>query len=237
MKKTVPAVMLLLSLLLALSAPAIMPFAPQRTIGFHIGAKNPTFDESEFPDIDFYYTPQIKWRELKPTGTPEALVSWLNKRGLMTNQLVVTDKNGLVDFTGFLAPGKKVVEVHDLGFLRTLEESLKRVVEEGQESFKTNTKPRRWDWVSDIEGRPFPNFKVSNASGEVFNLTELITREGKPKMMIVFYVPYNYKFKSVEEHMEEAADPMAVLGAITQMESGEHHTAYLKAIEEELYNR
>ena len=52
MKKTY---LVLLGLALLLTpALAKMPFAPDRTIGLHLGPRNPTFDESKFPDIDFY---------------------------------------------------------------------------------------------------------------------------------------------------------------------------------------
>jgi len=216
---------------------AKMPFTPDKTIGLHIGAKNPTFDESQFPDIAFYYTPQIKWKELKATGSPEVLVNWLEKRGLTTNQLIAFDKNGVTDFTGFLVPNKPIAEVTDLGHLYTLKESLVRLVEEDRLAKKESDKPIKWDWVSDLEGRRFPSFEVYDASGKTYQISEVIAGDKKPKLMIVFRIPYNYKFKAVDEHMEEAADPMAVLAAITQMESGEQHTAYLKLIEEELYNR
>ncbi|MFH1387211.1 MAG: hypothetical protein ABIH50_06065 [bacterium] len=223
--------------LLIVPALAIMPFAPERTIGLHIGPKNPTFDESKYPDIDFYYTPQIKWKQMKATGSPEVLANWIQKKGLTMNELILFDKKGIVDFTGFLVPGKKIVEVHDLGFLRTLGEALHKIVEEDRESSKKTTKPIKWDWVSDLEGRSFPSFEVYNASGEATTTAAVIGRDEKPKLMIVFRIPYNYKFQTLEEQMEGAEDPMAMFSAVTQMESGEQHTAYLKLIEEELYNR
>ncbi|MDD4179561.1 MAG: hypothetical protein PHH14_05880 [Candidatus Margulisbacteria bacterium] len=216
---------------------AIMPFAPERTIGLHLGAKNQTFDESKYPDIDFYYLPKVKWSYNKASGTPEVVVSWLEKKGLSLNEMVLLDKNGIVDFTGFLAPGKKVTEVHDLGFLYTLEERLKRLVEEGREAKKVSDKPMKWDWVSDLEGHKFPSFEVVTSTGEVTTTSAIIGRDDKPKLMIVFMIPYNYKFQDVEKHMEDVADPLQALSAIAQMETGDSHTAYLKSIEEELYNR
>lgn len=213
-----------------------MPNAPERVIGLHIGAKNPTFDETVYPDFDFFYTPDIKGGFTKPSGEPELVVNWIKKGGLKLNQLILTDKNGIVDFTGFLVPGKKLMQVQDLGYVYTLEEALDRIVVKGISSLKKTDKPINWEWVSDIEGRYFPPFEVVDSKGEKRIFTDIIGRE-KPRLVLVFNIPYSYKFQEVEEHMDGTRDIMQLIGGIAQVESGIHHVEYLKMIENDLYGR
>jgi hypothetical protein len=223
--------------LLALSAPAKMPFAPDETIGLHLGPKNPTFDESKFPEIKFYYTPQLKWSQKVTKGKPEILAKWLTKKGLAQNEIILIDKKGKVDFAGLLIPGKRAIETRDLGFVYTLEESLKEIVEENRESIKSAKKPFKWDWISDIEGRRFPTFEVVDAAGKKTTTAAIINKDEKPKLILVFTIPYSYKFKEPEQQLEGAETFTQALGAVLQIESGTEHTGYLKLIEEDIYGR
>jgi len=213
-----------------------MPYAPQRVIGLHIGPKNPGFNESQFPDIKFYYTPKIKWSTKKVAGTPEVLSRWLDKGGLRLDEAIVLDKNGTGAFIGFIMKDKALTENFSQGDLDSLGNVLKSVVEENRETPFSKSTPLDPQDLSGMLGRKFPSFEVVNASGEA-SWTGSIIASSLPTMIFVFRIPPDHQFKSPEEAMKDVESPLQALSGMANVFVSDEYLALLKKIEEDLYGR
>ncbi len=213
-----------------------MPFAPKNIIAIHIGPKNATFDETKFPDIQFFYTPGLKWTLDKTTGKPALLANWLNAKGLRTDEMIVLDKSGVIAFKNVLLTTKRVEDGIGQGDLDSLGNVLRNVVEKNKLAPHVSDKPFDPADLS-LLGRRFPDFAVVNASGEAFSTAAIISKEASPKMIFFFFIPPTYVFQDVSESMSSATSLFQVIGAATNMSLGDEYVALLKRFQEELYGR
>ena len=237
MKKCLLALAALLIVLTCSVSYAAMPYAPQKTIAINLGPKNPTFDESKFPDINFYYTPDLKWDTNKASGKPAFLAQWINKKGMRPDQLVLLDKNGFGAFECFIMTNKKIEDNKILGDIENLGEALKEVVEKGRTSSDRTDKQMDLSMISATYGRPFPDFEIVNASAEVSTTQQAIAAAGLPTMVFVYYIPKDHQFKSAEDTMKDVTSFMQVLGGVTNMSVSDDRTEMLNRIETDLYCR
>ena len=205
---------LLVSILLfAFNAGAqnITKMAPQIII-VNLGKKNPTFDESIYPHLKFFYTPGIKAvitdenqinKNFSVSGQPEFLVKAFNKHHIKQNGFTLFDKNGIC-----YAEGDDFFEKTDIGEAscsngKTLAENLKNIVKKGKTA-KVSQSPIPWDKGNKhlkvglnhtdivksqfLTGHPFPDdVKVQNSDGKEVVLEEVI--KGKPTMVVFMYIP------------------------------------------------
>ncbi len=73
----------LVALLLAGVSFGQMKYKPSKVIVVVLGPKNPTFDESKFPDLEFYYTPDLKLKMSKKAAANNANKhSWSSALGM-----------------------------------------------------------------------------------------------------------------------------------------------------------
>jgi hypothetical protein len=230
---------IIFSLLLIMASPlfAAMPYAPREVIAIHVGPKNPSFDESQFPDIRFFYTPKIKFTTNKVTGSPEALAKWFNKKGMNLDTAIVLDKNGIGAFVGFLMRNQGLLEAFSQGHLDTLGNVLREICEEGRESPFHKDTPLAWNDLSGMLGRRFPAFEVENASGESTTTTAVIYDDKLPKMVFIFRIPYDHKFKSAEQEMQDITSPLQALSGMSNIFVGDEYTDLLTKIGTDLYGR
>lgn len=237
MKKIVLPLLLLLVMLCPALAKTKMPFAPENVIAIHIGPKNPTFDESKFTDIKFFYTPNLKYTDKAVTGTPEILTKWLN-RGLRLDEAIVLDKNGDGAFIGFLTRDKRIEDAFSQGDLDSLGNVLRSVVEEGRATPHATDKPLKLDDLSGILGKKFPNFKIVNSAGKVTTTKAIIYDVNELPTLIYFYrIPPGHKFQSAEQAMQDVETPMQALAGIAGMSVSDEQYGILERLESELYGR
>ncbi len=232
------------TLLLALSAAALlisacfaaMPYAPENVIAIHIGAKNPTFDESQFPDIKFYYTPNLKWTAEKTTGKPELLADWINKKGLRMDEAIVLDKKGNVAFKNILISFKKIVDANGQGDLDTMGNVLKNVVEENKPAPYVSSKPFDPSDIS-LLGQKLPDLMLQDSSGKPVSLAGLIGSSDKPKLLFFYRIPSAHVFRDISKSMKDVTSPLQMLGAVSEQSVGDEYLAILKRFEDDLYCR
>lgn len=237
MKKAVWLLILLSVLLCPALAKNKMPWAPENVIAIHIGPMNPTFDGTKYPDIKFYYTPELNWTTEKVTGTPVLLTKWLNQ-GLRMEEGIVLDKNGNGAFIGFIMRGKRLEDNFSQGDLDKLGNVLKSVIEENRATPHTTKKPLKLDDLSGILGKQFPDFEVEDSAGEKTTTKAIIYEANElPTLVYFFHIPYDHKFQDVEAAVGEAQTPMQFLAGISSMSAGDEYLSTLERLESELYGR
>lgn len=227
------AVLLILSYSVVFAA---MPYAPKEVIAVHLGPKNATFDESKFPDIRFYYTPDLVFTQERSSGKPALLVSWLNKKGLRADEAIVLDKDGNVAFKNVLLSFKKIEDAIGQGDLDTMGNVLKRVVEENKSAPYVSDKPFDPSDLSML-GRKFPDFQVANASGEIISMKALLYSDDSPRLVFFYRIPKDHVFKDISDSMKDVTSPLQVLGAVTSQSVQDEYLAILNRFEDDLYCR
>ena len=164
-----------------------------------MGEKNAFFDESKFPNCEFYYTPGIIGTEKKVntlsgkiagditgndysqtydvtfSGTPEAAY-----KTKMT-ETVLFDKNGYVSglYKSFdnivLSPKKNLQGTYDYSNYNDVS---KDYIKKGNETKKAKKEPKKPNHLFDYYGMEIPfDFEVENAAGEKKSLRSLVKEE------------------------------------------------------------
>ena len=195
----------------SVGAQNIAKMAPQIVI-VNLGKKNPTFDETIYPHLKFFYTPGIEAmisdekeinRDFSISGEPEFLVNAFNRHHIRQNGFMLFDKNGIC-----YAEGDDFFERTDIGEAscsngKTLAENLKNIVKKGKTA-KVSQSPVLWDKGNKhlkvgfsntdivksqfLTGHPFPDdVKVQTPEGKEVMLEEVI--KGKPTMVVFMYIP------------------------------------------------
>ena len=237
MKKYVWLTVLVLIAVICSASFSAMPYAPKHVIAINLGPKNPTLDESKFPDIKFFYTPNIKWDTNKTTGKPAFLAEWLNKNGMRPDQAVLLDKNGFGAFECFLMTNTKIEDNKILGDIENMGEALKAVVEKGRTSDDRTGKKMDLSMISATYGRPFPDFEIVNSAGEVTTTQNAIAAAGLPTIVFVYYIPKDHQFKDAESSMKDVTSMMQAIGGIANMSVSDDRLEKLNRIETDLYGR
>ena len=237
MKKCMFLIVAVLTAVICSASFAAMPYAPKNVIAINLGAKNPTFDESKFPDVKFFYTPSIKWDTNKTTGKPVFLADWLNKKGMRPDQAVLLDKNGFGAFECFLMTATKIEDNKILGDIENMGEALKAVIEKGRTSVDRTNKPMDLSMISGTYGRPFPDFEIVSSAGVATTTQKAIAEVGLPTIIFVYYIPMDHQFKDAESSMKDVTSMMQAIGGITNMSVSDDITDKLNRIELDLYCR
>jgi hypothetical protein len=192
----------LLSLALILSFGAFAQAKYQaKVVVLFMGEKNPTFEESKFPNIDFYYTPGITMVETDVITGPGALLglgghamefSGTPAEAYFTEISggVFFDKNGYVSgsFRGMgdivLSPKKNLQGSYDYCSYNDIS---KDYIKKGDETKKAKKAPRKPKILFDYYGMEIPaDFEVENAAGKKASVRSLV--KGEP--LTILYTLY-----------------------------------------------
>ena len=208
--------LLFLSLTLSLGVFAQAKYQAKVIIVF-MGEKNATFDESLFPNCEFYYTPGIIATEKKTntlsgkiagsitgddystaydvsfSGTPEAAY-----KTKMT-ETVLFDINGYVSglYKSFdnivLSPKKNLQGTYDYASYNAVS---KDYIKKGDETKKAKKAPKKPKHLFDYYGMEIPfDFEVENAAGEKKSIRNLV--KGEPLTILhTLYISPDADFKS-----------------------------------------
>jgi hypothetical protein len=208
--------LIILSLTLWLGAFSQAKYQAKVVVVF-MGEKNPTFDESLFPNCEFYYTPGITATEKKVntlsgkiagnitgndysqtydvelSGTPEAAY----KTNIL--ETVLFDKNGYISglYKSFeniaLSPKKNLQGTIDFENYNAVS---KDFIKKGKETKKAKKAPKKPHHLFDYYGMEIPfDFDVENAAGEKKSIRSIVKGEALT-ILHTLYVSPDADFKS-----------------------------------------
>lgn len=215
-------------------------YAPDNTVILVLGQKPADLDESQFPNLAFYYLPGIHFTTEKTDvyvgigkkkenrrceGTPEFIAHLGTASHLADNQYIrgiLLDQNGTVAFSGNFKPAHPH-NMDETMFSRPgsnkkkpFTDDLKNIVEK-QKTAKVDAKkqyvegqPPAFKGWPNLDGMAFPDFEVQDAAGNSRLLSAV--RGGNP-MLLFFVHPEAEDEMSVEEAGKRAIGSIAARGA------------------------
>lgn len=184
-----------------------------------LGEKNPNFDESQFPDLNFYYTPTLdidygseemvaaaikaatnpfyKPEEVKFSGTPEFIVSIKRERA---STFLLFDGEGACYTIGYNL-------VKDIAGARcenkkSLSDNLSDVVKKGK-TIKAAKKPYSEGSPHSLVGNKVENFTIQNLAGENIELADVL--DDKATLVVLFHLPLDVDFRPLPTQEEMKA--------------------------------
>jgi len=232
--------------------------APQ-VVMIGIGAKNPTFDETKFPDLQFAYTPGITvvkgggetakavWNTLTSGmirdsifGEPKFLVQWWDKQDLRAHGLFF-DAKGVVAWEGEVE-GDDVLDSDGEGVESSLGDALKTVLAKGKNAPFDEKKKidfEKNDPDEALVAMKIPDFSVTMASGEVRNIKS-VTESGKPVLVVFFQITSTSDLTNIQERMDKAdkeKNEAEAWKCAAEKDALENLNELLAGIEKELFGR
>lgn len=206
MKKFISIFVLTLVIIFGVNAQKLSKIAP-KIIVIGIGEKNVSFDESQFPDLNFYYTPTLivntyglsleertkeyiklatipfyKSKKMvgeSYNGTPEFIID-ANSGRPITNTYMLFDKEGLCYTIGYdLTLSKNRQNANK----KTFGDNLTAVVKKGK-TIKAAKKPYRNSKVHSIIGNKLGDFPIQSIGGETLELSSLL---GGEAVLVLFF--------------------------------------------------
>jgi hypothetical protein len=197
-----------------------MKYKPSKVLVVVLGPKNPTFDESIYPDLHFYYTPDIKAvladedamnNKFDIQGKPGFLVRAFNTRHITQYGFLLFDKNGIC-----YTEGSDIFQSMDISKAlcsngEEFDDNLKDIVKKGKTA-KVKTDPLSWEKAhasvkfklrhsavvksAFLTGHPFPaDVQVETSEGKKVSLESII--KGKPAMVTFIYIPPEGAFETI----------------------------------------
>lgn len=219
-----------------------------------IGEKNPNFDESQFPDLNFYYTPTLdidygseemvaaaikaatnpfyKAEGVTYAGTPEYITGVEREPA---NMALLFDNEGTCYTIAYNLN-------HDLAGARTnnkktLADNLSDVVKKGKTA-KAAKKPYTEGRPHSLIGNKVENFPIQSLDGENLELADLLGTE--PTLVVFFSLPLSIDFRPLltQEEMKalgrkEAQKANFKANLIQEM--GKDATEILRDLETQFY--
>ena len=173
---------------------------PPKVVVLFVGEKNATFDESKFPNCNFYYTPGITVTEKKAkvlfgkstydlefSGTPEGF-----HHTKMEGDAYFFDKNGVISgryksFSNILISRKRGLTGSPK--FENYKSYSKGFVKKGKTTKKAKKQPKKPKFLWDYYGLQLPkDFEVEDASGKKVSLQSLVTGNGLT-LLYTLYLP------------------------------------------------
>lgn len=220
-----------------------------------MGEKNPTFDESKFPNCSFYYTPGIKGSEEKVESAASKGLGALGIKGTESDykvtfsgipeeayktnicKAVLFDKNGNVSgsyktFDNVAVSPKKNMQ----GAITYVSYNSfsKDYIKKGDETKKAKKAPKKPKHLFDYYGLPFPyDFEVENAQGEKTMVSELV----KGEALTLFYALYLSPEIDLQAGMESGKDKKSkeYINASINTAKGQKKLEFLVALEKDIF--
>ncbi len=185
-----------------------------------IGGKNPTFDESKFPNLQFYYTPEMisqaevgdeakaavallggSTREVF-AGKPEILEEWYDELDLR-NYALLFDKNGVGTWQGKLDLEDHMIEDSEgQGEEESLEDTFEFLFDDGEEMEFDDGKEFDYEDDDCIIETKMPDFEVVAVDGSKKSIKSLV-ENGKTTMVVFFQISKDMDLNAAEEVKEE----------------------------------
>ncbi len=184
-----------------------------KVIVIGIGAKNPTFNEAQYPHLKFYYTPGLSSTAQVGEGTKSALaltgaaregfagdpkfLADANDKSELKDQFYVFDKNGLCYSQGYRlgARGHYLKSVDTEG--NSLEDTFKELLKKDKvaKASKKEMKMKKKDFML---GFKMPEYNISEVNGTEVSIKS-ITEGGKPVIIVFFQLPSDIDIQEAKE--------------------------------------
>jgi len=230
--------------------------APDMDIIFvGLGAKNPTFDESAFPHLKFYYTPGLKSKaEVGETGKkvvgllaaatggdiqeqmggePAFISKWIEEQTLIARG-VLFDKSGVCAWEGPLNK-KDIYDSEGEGDEENLEDAIKKFATKGKEADFDDEKEFEADDDDALVEMKLPELELTDVSGTVVKTSDIIGK-GKAVLMAFFRIPEDVDFKKAEEDISKEKDGGKWWAAVGTSMAGKISIELFKEIEDDVYD-
>lgn len=222
--------------------------APQVVL-IGVGEKNATLDESDFSDLKFYYTPGIKpvRDDVGETaqslvnltggvsfvleGLPEFLVN-VNKKNELDEAFFLFDKNGVCETQGYdLMRQNGDIAKRICSDKKKLKDHLVDVVKKGKTAKKSKKelKIKKGDFMV---GHSFPEFEVSDASGQSVSILSVLNNE--PTLVVFFYLPPDIDIHAGENSFEDKSGK-SFFKAMASSASGANDVVVFKNIQSQFF--
>ena len=193
-----------LSLIFTMSIFGQVSKYPPKVVAIFLSEKHPQFDESKYPDIDFYYV--IKKKYKNPEGMLDGISDHINllfdKNGVLITRLnYVNSKSGMgEDFRKSVK--KKVVTDDELFDYTYLDEYTKTYIKKGKvmKPGKKIKSKHPEDFSDDYESFKLPDFMVTDASGKEHSFNSIVT--GEPLTLVVFVSLYYDSWDTPEQQAD-----------------------------------
>lgn len=222
-----------------------------KVVAVGIGDKNPTFNESNFPNIEFYYTPGLVSKaEVDETGkavvallgdvareifegTPEILAKWWDDKDLRS-YAILFDRNGVGTWQGRLSrevildnKGKGVSEDN-------LEDAVEKLVEDEELTEFDNGKNFDFEKDDCLLQTKMPDFEVTSARGEKKSVKSVI-ENGKTTLFVFFQISKDVDIDAGKK-TEESESVGSILSGFTKSAAGVTWSELFKNLEFYIYN-
>lgn len=227
----------------------ISKLAP-KVVVLGIGEKNSTLDESQYPNLKFYYTPELISNttanatskaalsmadDAKETfsGKPEFLATLWNDKN-MKEAFMLFDKNGVCVTQGY----RLLSQRDDIGAKlcvdkENLQNHLKTYVKkekEGKESSK-EMKLKKSDFMI---GYKMPEFNVTAPSGEEISFNSIV--EGQATLIIFFQLSSDIDIAEGKKADQSDKSGKEFFASMTQAASGSSLTKLFINLESQFFN-
>jgi hypothetical protein len=223
-----------------------------------IGAKNLTFDETDFKNFKFYYTPGMvsqvqtdnkavkgaltafggKTAKAIYKGEPKILEEFWDKKELRYHALLY-DKNGVSCWEGTIDPEGDVLDAKGFDDM-TLKDALKQYVEKektvekeasGEIEILDAGSLRRGKYYNyPLAERKIPEFNTADVTGKEVSVKSII-EIGSPVLVIFFELPADIDCKAAQESKK------VTLGQMMQSAGGGSVSQNLQKIHTQLFGK
>ena len=188
-----------LSLIFAMSIFGQVSEYPPKTVVITMGEKHPDFDESKYPNVDFYYVIKEKYKQ------PEGLLYGLNegdnllfgKNGVLIRTLKY--KKGDLGESFYAADRKKVV-TDDQEFDYTyLDDYAKTYIKKGKTIKEKSVKSKHPEkFTQKYFSCKLPNFKITDLAGKEFSFNDIFGDSPLTLISFVYFDSWNSINKGAE---------------------------------------
>ena len=215
----------------------ISKIAP-KVVVLGIGEKNPTLDESQYPNIKFYYTSELKSTSTADdkemfSGKPEFLATLWNDKNLKET-FMLFDKNGVCVTQGY----RLLSQNNDIGAKLcvdkdNLQNHLKSYVKKGKEG-KESTKEMKLKKSDYMIGYKMPEFNVTTPSGEEVSFSSIV--EGQATLVVFFQISSDIDIAEGKKADQSGKSGRAFMSAMAQGATGSSLAKLFVNLESQFFN-
>lgn len=165
----------------------IHKYAPEVVL-IGVGEKNASFDEARFPDLKFYYTPELSSADegVTFTGSPEFVKTIWNDKSFKDG-FMLFDKNGVCVTMGYDINRQNDIGGRMCTDKKTLNDHLRTYVKKGKTG-KASSKDMKMKKSDFMLAHKMPEYDVNNSAGDTVKVSS-ICESGKPVLVIFFNIP------------------------------------------------
>ena len=215
-----------------------------------IGSHNPTFNEQQFPDLKFYYTPKlISQAKVDKTGKslvnlfggdtreifegePAHLAKWWDEKNLK-NYAVLFDKNGVGAWQGYLNLDEDDILDSDAewGDHELLKDILEQLIEDN-ENIELDVDKNNDESLLE---REMPDFSVETINNEKKSIKYLV-KSDKPTLLVIFQMPKDVDLNA-QKKMEKEKSVGGFLGNVVQTTAKQTWLRVMQKIEFSVFKK